>query len=125
MINYGKYFREEEFHCHCGECEFPGMDQEFLYDLNNLREALGQPIIITSGYRCEKYNKKIGGSPTSSHLKGLAVDISCKDSIYRFCLIQTLFWNQVDFILDRIGIAKDFIHLDKDSSKQEDRIWVY
>ena len=34
------------------------------------------PIIITSGYRSPELNKKVGGSPTSNHLTGCAVDIS-------------------------------------------------
>ena len=33
------------------------------------------PIIITSGYRSAELNKKVGGSPTSNHLTGCAVDI--------------------------------------------------
>ena len=33
------------------------------------------PIIITSGYRSPELNKKVGGSPTSNHLTGCAVDI--------------------------------------------------
>ena len=34
-----------------------------------------EPIIITSGYRSVELNKKVGGSPTSNHLAGCAVDI--------------------------------------------------
>ena len=33
------------------------------------------PIIINSGYRSSELNKKVGGSPTSNHLTGCAVDI--------------------------------------------------
>ena len=33
------------------------------------------PIIINSGYRSPELNKKVGGSPTSNHLTGCAVDI--------------------------------------------------
>ena len=36
-----------------------------------------QPIIITSGYRSAEVNKLAGGSPTSNHLTGCAVDIRC------------------------------------------------
>lgn len=43
--------------------------------LEPLREYLGKPIVITSGYRCEKLNRKVGGSSSSQHLYGQAVDI--------------------------------------------------
>ena len=34
-----------------------------------------EPIIISSGYRSPELNRLVGGSPTSNHLKGCAVDI--------------------------------------------------
>ena len=36
-----------------------------------------EPIVINSGYRSPQLNKKVGGSPTSNHLTGCAVDIRC------------------------------------------------
>lgn len=44
--------------------------------LNPIRELYGHPIYINSGYRCEKLNKKVGGSKRSFHLQGLAVDLT-------------------------------------------------
>lgn len=44
--------------------------QELLNGLQVIRDALGKPIQITSGYRCEKLNKLVGGVPNSSHMKG-------------------------------------------------------
>lgn len=43
--------------------------------LEPLREAYGKPIIVTSGYRCPKLNKAVGGSATSQHVLGQAADI--------------------------------------------------
>lgn len=43
--------------------------------LDPLREAYGKPIIVTSGYRCEKLNRLVGGAASSQHVKGEAVDI--------------------------------------------------
>ena len=40
-----------------------------------LRLAWGSGIIVSSGYRCEKLNKAVGGSSTSAHLTGWAADL--------------------------------------------------
>jgi uncharacterized protein YcbK (DUF882 family) len=44
-------------------------------NLQKLRDHLGQRITINSGYRSPAHNKKIGGSPNSTHMRGLASDI--------------------------------------------------
>lgn len=43
--------------------------------LQPLRDALGQPIIVTSGYRSPEVNRRVGGSATSAHCYGCAADI--------------------------------------------------
>lgn len=43
--------------------------------LDPLREAYKKPIIVTSGFRCEELNRLVGGSKTSQHRTGQAVDI--------------------------------------------------
>lgn len=43
--------------------------------LDPLREKWGQPIIVTSGYRCPKLNTAVGGSSASQHRTGEACDI--------------------------------------------------
>ena len=43
--------------------------------LQPIRDAWGQPIIVTSGYRCERLNKAIGGALNSDHRFGCAADI--------------------------------------------------
>lgn len=43
--------------------------------LDPLREKFGQPIIVTSGYRCEKLNSAVGGAKGSQHTLGEAADI--------------------------------------------------
>lgn len=45
-------------------------------------------IIITSGYRCPVVNKAVGGSLTSQHVKGEAVDIKCEDNAGLFEYIK-------------------------------------
>ena len=45
------------------------------YVLEPLRVAMGEPIKIGSGFRCEKLNKAVGGVYNSQHMKGQAADL--------------------------------------------------
>ena len=49
-----------------------------VYCLQPIRDKLGKPMIISSGYRCEELNNKIGGVKNSQHTKGQAVDFKVK-----------------------------------------------
>ena len=113
-----KYFKLSEFD------DAPGtgknMKKEFLTKLDKARAIADVPFKITSGYRSKETNKRVGGVSTSSHLKGLAADISCKDSSTRQKIVNALI--QAGFT--RIGIADTFIHCDTDKDKN-DAIWLY
>lgn len=45
--------------------------------LDPLREALGKPITVNSGYRGPVLNRRIGGASNSQHVEGKAADIQC------------------------------------------------
>jgi len=113
-----KYFKLSEFD------DAPGtgknMKKDFLTKLDKARAIADVPFNITSGYRSKETNKRVGGVSTSSHLKGLAADISCKDSSTRQKIVSALI--QAGFT--RIGIADTFIHCDTDKDKN-DAIWLY
>ena len=114
-----RFFERSHFACPCcGKCE---MAEELILKLDHIRECLGLPIIITSGFRCEVHNKVVGGAPNSAHLKGLAADISIPTSAYRYNLITYA----VILRIHRIGIGKNFVHLDIDKSKPWPSMWVY
>ena len=49
--------------------------EELIAFLDKLREAWGSPIIVSSGYRCEELNEKVGGSKNSGHKYGWAGDL--------------------------------------------------
>ena len=106
-----KYFKEIE----------ENMNVDFLAKLDKAREYAGIPFIITSAYRSVEHNAKVGGSPNSSHIKGLAVDISVTDSRTRFKVLEALI--KVGF--NRIGIASNFIHVDDDKDKSGEVVWTY
>lgn len=72
-----EHFKKSEFTCHhCGECK---INIELIIALEKLRNLIGQPIIVTSGYRCPLHNRNCGGVRHSQHLYGNAVDIKVKD----------------------------------------------
>jgi zinc D-Ala-D-Ala carboxypeptidase len=97
------------------------MDLDFLSKLDEAREIANIPFKINSAYRSKEHNAKIGGKPNSSHLKGLAVDISVTDSRSRFVVLEALI--KVGF--NRIGIADTFIHVDDDKEKSDRVVWTY
>ena len=97
------------------------MNKCFLEMLDNARDIAGIPFSINSGYRTLEQNSKVGGVNSSSHTKGLAVDIACKDSRGRFLIVSAL--KEAGFT--RIGISDSFIHVDSDSDKAQDVIWTY
>jgi len=43
--------------------------------LDPLREAYGKPITVSSGYRCARLNRAVGGAARSQHLTGQAADL--------------------------------------------------
>ena len=45
--------------------------------LQPLRDYLGRPIFISSGYRSPKLNSHIGGASDSQHMAGQAADFEC------------------------------------------------
>lgn len=61
--------------------------------LDPLREAYGNPVRVTSGYRCPALNKAVGGSPTSDHMQARAADVTAgsrKENRRLFYLVQEL-----------------------------------
>jgi uncharacterized protein YcbK (DUF882 family) len=52
--------------------------QQLAENLQVIRDEIGQPISITSGYRSPAHNKAIKGAKHSFHVKGMAADIKVK-----------------------------------------------
>jgi len=67
-------FSTHEFNCkHCGRRVGP--TQDLVAMLQRVRTAIGKPLVIVSGYRCNEHNRAVGGMKSSQHLVGNAADI--------------------------------------------------
>ena len=105
-----KYFKEIE----------QNMDEDFLSKLDEAREFAGIPFSINSAYRSPNHPLSVK-NPTSSHIKGLAVDIKATDNATRFKIVKAL----ISVGFTRIGIADTFVHVDLDFDKRQNIIWTY
>lgn len=98
-----------EFQCKDG-CEMPATARENIKALvenvlDPLREQLGKPIYVNSGYRCPRHNLKVGGAVNSQHLKGEAADIRCEDNVMLLRLIKE------QGVFDQMIVYDSFIHV--------------
>ena len=81
MGTASKNFWVSEFNCNDGTAVpvqlIPNV-LELAKNLQVLRDELGEPLQILSGYRSPAWNKKVGGEPNSYHMKGMASDLTTR-----------------------------------------------
>lgn len=104
-IKIDRFFYLDEFECPC--CHCVKLHLILLKKLSALRREIARPLIINSGFRCEKYNPKIKGTPKSYHLFGLAADVTVP-SMSTPDLLK--YAQKIKF--GGIGIYNNFLHLD-------------
>ena len=117
-MKVGKYFDESEFACKCGNhgfnqdgtpCLDHVIDKRLVDLLDAIRERLGVPLYINSGYRCEAHNEEVGGVQNSYHTQGVAADITYDG-------IDVDYLAQIAEECGADGIGKyyyqDFVHVD-------------
>tara|TARA_R100001530_G_scaffold5363_1_gene6640 strand:+ start:466 stop:891 length:426 start_codon:yes stop_codon:yes gene_type:complete len=82
-----------------------------LWVADQLRRHLGYPLIITSAYRSEKYNKKVGGAIHSQHKNNTALDliprVTPKEA---FTSLKKL--RDAGAFKGGLGIYTSFVHID-------------
>lgn len=81
-------FNEREFACPC--CGMVEVDPLLVAKLQSMRDKIGEPITVNSGYRCARHNVAVGGALRSYHLSGAAADISCQHWYYLYGLAKCL-----------------------------------
>lgn len=120
-----KHFHESEF------ARFDLLRPEMASMLDELRDRLGSPIIITSSYRDPVHNAAVGGAPDSSHTPapdGLysGIDFTIPGSLIT---PRALFWivkHAYDVGFKRVGLYSDMrhVHLDCESRLDQEAIWI-
>lgn len=98
--------------------------------IQQFRDFYGKPVRITSGFRCPVLNRMVGGSPTSVHMTGYAVDFTAlapshkavfQNEFLRFLAIKNIRFDQVIFEKpDEKGYCS-WIHIGLYSPKGEQR----
>ena len=101
-------FVVSEFACKDGSDKVL-IDTELVEILQKIRNYFGKPIIITSAYRNDTYNRKIGGVSNSQHVKGTAADI-CISTVEPAEIAK-----YAEYIMPGkggIGLYSNFVHVD-------------
>ena len=98
-----KYFNESEFK------NFEMMDKKLLSMLDNLREAYGYPIKLTSTYRSPDHPIEAKKKAPGEHAYGAAVDIACVGGEATFKLVRAA----IEVGFTRIGVSRknNFVHV--------------
>lgn len=105
-----KNFTENELRCKCCGMLPIVKIQGIMTVLQMVRFRLNRPIIVTSGYRCPRHNKRVGGHPNSYHMQAMAADISIAGwSADEF----EAFSNALpDRVYHKRYVSKSFVHID-------------
>ena len=109
-------FLDLEFRCKCcGKLPQGGMKTLLIVLLQRLRDRVGKPLVVNSGYRCPKHNKALGGVADSQHILGTAADIKVPVglTVPQFAQIA------VEVGFDGVGryLRQGFIHVDVRGSR--------
>lgn len=91
--------------------------------LQPLRNFLGQPIVITSGYRMAEVNKLVGGSPTSQHLVGQAADFTIKGYVSQYLAQESLLVaiSRLKLTYDQLIFYPNFTHISYNKDIKKNR----
>jgi uncharacterized protein YcbK (DUF882 family) len=91
--------------------------------IDEARSRAKIPFVITSWTRCKEWNTKVGGSNTSSHLLGKAIDIKYNNSMDLFKIVSAII--AVGFTRIGINYKAKFVHVDIDLDKTSPVLFSY
>ena len=111
-IRISEHFRANEFACKDGTDNIL-IDSELIETLEKIRNHFNAAVIINSGFRTVKHNRKVNGAKASYHCKGMAADIVVKGHNPKEVA------EYADSILDKGGVIRynNFVHIDVRTNK--------
>ena len=123
------YFTHGEMACKCGDCNaVEMMDPGFMEKLTSLRGDWGQPLAITSGYRCSLHPVERSKDKPGAHGRGRAADIavSGEDAYKLLCVALGHGFTGIG-IAQKGNHSSRFIHLDDldETEAYRPTIWSY
>ena len=82
-------------------------------NLQVLRDHIGKPIRVISGYRSKKYNTRIGGARKSQHMSAKAADIKISGmSPEEVCELIKKLIREGKMMKGGVGLYRTFVHYD-------------
>lgn len=125
-----QHFEPREFRCPCGVCGSDGheMDVDFVIKLDQVRERLGIPMLVTSGYRCPSWNSQVSTTGQDGpHTTGRAADIHIYGGNAHRLILQASLggWFTGIGLQQKGEIRTRFIHLDDLAGPAHPRPWIW
>lgn len=110
----GQHFKVREFASKDGS-QVVFIDSYLVSILDILRNQVGKPVYINSGYRTPTRNKEVGGAKYSYHMRGMAADIRVKG------MTAKQIANKLNAIIPEecgIIVYKSWVHFDVRAGKK-------
>lgn len=102
-------------------CSVEDLNPKLVDRIIMAQRMCGVQFTVTSGYRSQAHERSKGRKGSSSHCKGLAVDVSAVNSHLRFKIIAGCILAG----FPRLGVGKTFIHIDIDETKAHPIVFHY
>ena len=96
------------------------------YCLQPIRDLIGKPMIITSGYRNKEVNKLVNGKSNSQHLKGQAADFIIKGLSVKYIIDLIRSSNiEYDQLIEEHSYNSQWVHISYNKKKLRHEILKY
>jgi uncharacterized protein YcbK (DUF882 family) len=113
MGDLSKDFSRSEFVCKGTDCcdGSAPVHPALVTGLQELRDKVGGPLAISSGFRCRRHNAAIGGAQDSQHTLGMAADVRVPEG-WTAERLAALAETVAVFRDGGIGIYPTWVHVD-------------